>query len=198
MKKILIILFSFFLLNLLFLGCDYDCSNVPITNFEIQSLGIETIPYQDTINTEDFYDYDEVSISIFIADVKFITESRKQGYNFSLISEAYACSPPEPSTSQKISNISIIAKNKFQLVEGEKQVKNGEEVNDYFQISSLYTEMQTINNFLSLGEEIYYGSTFKLFFKKRPFQPTTIFLDIIITLDDGKVFRFEDEVLNIQ
>lgn len=205
MKKILIILTSFFLLTLGFLACEMTPEDEPLcgggaSEFEILSMQVNTVDSsQILVNSEQFYWYNNVSKSIFISETKAIGQLQLEQENNGLIPVAYACSYIALA-SQKILDISIIAKNEFQFRAGEESVAIGEEINDYFRVASSFDgRIRSIENFIQSAPEIYLDEAiFELFFVERPFQPTIFVFYIIITLDDGKVFTFENEVLKIQ
>lgn len=205
MKKILIILTSFFFLTVLFLSCEITPEDDPLcgggaSEFEILSMGLNTIDSSGMlVNSDQFYWYNVVSKSIFISETRTLGQLPFEQERNGFIPSAYACSPIFIA-SQKVSSISIIAKNEFQFRVGEESAAIGAEINDYFRVASSFDgRIRSIENFIQAEGDIYLGEiVFELFLVERPFQPTTFIFDIIVTLDDGKVFTFEDEVLKIQ
>ncbi|MFY0598743.1 MAG: hypothetical protein JXR03_03670 [Cyclobacteriaceae bacterium] len=98
------------------MSCDpYGCGGGSHTNFRIDSYSFyvgrdyKDLQGNDLFETNDTLSSNQFAIKIEADTLVRISSSKIKNQHFSIISSAYACSPLEPSVSNGITNLSIVA-----------------------------------------------------------------------------------------
>ncbi len=172
-------------------GCGGNASKYTITDFDWQQKKIENTDqgYQDyTIENE--VNFDEYGI--FITPIK--ESYYASTFDFNIINKTYACSPVEPTTIDKITNIEIITNTNFDTTHLE-----GSNIVEYFDIASYLPDFNesNIEDFLNLNQNQL--NHFILILKQAPLTVGEMSFTIKITLNanDSEVFEFTTSAITI-
>ncbi len=203
----------FFLLfcGLIPLSCEKECDHCgcgPFENadFQITELDIKTInpASLNPLDSSVYYDVDSLVKSIFIADK--IDVALKTSPQFNLFTNsAFACTPPEPKSTQFISSIQIISNRDMGMVYPDS-IKTEDQITDLFLYKMRYghdpdVELRWYNDLSSLPlEKLRFNENYNINLKLSvpPSQPTVFDVDIIITLSDSLTFNFENHILKVK
>ena len=176
----------------------------------IDSMSITTgkiISYKDNGYNRDVFEqsssnsYATAALRIDIVGVKQLSFEYKPKFNFSLMSTAYACSPPEANPTQRISSIRISSDKTIN--DNGTSYKPGEDLSVFFEIVPEYdnTENMTFEEFINKqqGEPSLFGSyssglTLKL--NKQLTVPENI-LTITMNFDDDSEFILSTEEFSV-
>lgn len=109
----------------------------------------------------------------------------------------YACSPAPMKATQSFKSIRIISASEAAYLNSNDLIKIGDDITHRFLISFLFdNDFRPIDDFIN-QLIIYDEDRFRFRLKEKPFQTTTLKLDFSITMSDGKVFEFKNELLTI-
>ncbi|UXX77896.1 hypothetical protein N7E81_11005 [Reichenbachiella carrageenanivorans] len=95
--------------------------------------------------------FNDAAINIEIYELTWLAklyESHQSNFNFSLINQAYACSPPEPEPTQNLTSITISSNQPITV--GDITYESGDNLSDFFSIVNRYSDEEdsTIENFI--------------------------------------------------
>ena len=191
-----------------FTNCNrYSCDSFPSSQDAIiKSMSAEAIAFYNVIDTVNGYPFDSVYLSISATAFDIINKkfsSNRQ--NFEIYQNLYAskdCSYyTKTTTINYLTSIKIISKIDVDYTDS-MQIKNNEMLNNIFQIKLEDTKQTyTINEFLNMFKIPTYdsnGQNISLFIIGKPSKPIKLLFDIEITLNDGKVFMFENKELKVK
>lgn len=210
MKILYRILFLVVFLGLVPLACEKEkcedpcgCGDGPkISQFEIKDMGLRPIETDDhtDIDTAQYYHVSKIAIAVSITDQRNIAlQSPKSTFSFT--SSAYACSPIGPRSNQFIENVIITAANTVTYKAQTVLIKKGDTITDLF-IFDLYSphpaNSESLEEFLSSKPTLDGYGSFYFRLNPAPYQPTTLVIDVEVTLSDGQIFKFEDEILKVK
>jgi hypothetical protein len=168
-----------------------DSMNVTTQYDHFYGLGFDSTAY---------YPFDSIGFIVSVNHLKQISSLFSQP-TFSFITSAYACSCNEPNfiIQQKVASFEIISK-VDSLYNDEIILKRGDVLNTYFNVDIngstvrfKLEEYQLTNYFPG-----YSNQSIQLYLNVRPKQPVTLLVDIIVKLNDGKVFLFENQSIKVK
>jgi len=198
MKKITAFIAVILMTNLP-ISCDQrtnDCGPFPKMVSIIKELDIVVGKYDSNGFTEiESNKYNESAIRIEGANIETTEVAGIQNpFHFSMINQAYACSPIDPEPTQTISSLNISSESSV-FIDG-KEVEAGSSLNEYFKV--LYYGGRTVEEFLSFEINAYdsfghLGSSFYLMLNQQPDQPINQKMQIKLNLSDDVVFDLETE-----
>lgn len=182
-------------------GVDDDCNCPTVLEFfDIQDMTMSTFKKvgsnnysTTTINVGesiDFANYHSMRVE-FQVDYLAIQApcSKSNGWNFSLMNSAYACSCIENgfqgSKDEKLESISVITLNDF-----DDNYKANAVINDLFDIEVLY-ETSDLNEFLAQDTSIIAEEYFSLFLKKAPETDEIFQVKVVVEISDGEKYEVE-------
>lgn len=202
-------LFLAILLGLVPLSCDdcipqdsCDCQGPPPNSpdFEITEMDSEllSISPQKPVDTSGFQDAENLAMSIMVTgkkDVAAHVKPRSQLFQNS----AYACSPKQGRSIQFIQNVEIMAANNVIFASPNDSIKKGESITDRFGFASyLPNNFEPLLDVVKEEIKLNFAGSFYIGLNSAPIQPTTLMVNVEVTLSDGKVFTFENEILKVR
>lgn len=184
--------------------CDDICGCEPrilsyysITNIDLTLLDAT----RNILQMERYYDYADIQLELLVTETR-LDSTKTFGLlekEYSFFSTAYACSYVPHPYNQNITSIKIIAKNDFIYQTEKGLVESNQNINEYFFISGSYSGSYDINNLSEQGILMFSESNLRLLLLEEPTESeVTMVFDIIITLDDGQVFTFENQELKVK
>ncbi len=181
-------------------SCDkYQCGELgKVKDYSIEDIKIKSITIKgDQIDTASFYDADSVVISLYINQIEELAEIKNQ-FNMNLfMNTAHACSPRLPEAIQSIEKLILTTNNEIDLNNYNFSVNDT--INSMFEIKNHFR-----SGYISIEEYIQYPSPiemrneFWLKSKNTGGNNISLNLNVELTLDDGKVFYFENQRLKIK
>ncbi len=207
MKILYRLLFLSLFLGLVPLSCERcnssacECeSNTPVANFDITKFGLQTLnpETQVALDTSQVYDVDSISKALVIDTYDRVFSSN---FNISMfIPHAYACSPIGPHVLQDIQSFEIISKTTFTTALNTDTTFSGEDITKFFVGRKSYDNgaYETVEQSRNLYRLWYPDEKFIVKLKPIVMNPMTLKFDVIVTLTDGQVFEFKDEILKVK
>jgi hypothetical protein len=207
MKKKMITIWALMLaIGIIPMSCDLFCQNScgcgpmsPSREFSIKDLAIgDLVIGTSAFSSELFYAIDQYYKVIEITGFEYLTDFQEIKISFSLINSVYACSPAPQTSIQKLTDLKIINKKETTL-SNNNLVLEDQEITDRFLISNYPTTTgQTITLFLENDQVMYMGEPFYLRLNETISNETELNFDILVKLNDGQEFKFEDQVMKIK
>jgi hypothetical protein len=188
-------------------GCDVNNDNDP-KDFYIRSLAVETSIYikNEPFDSTRFYPFDSIAKSIVIDKtvLAHIHQPANDSYlSFSTV--ALACTETEPGKAKQTISSILLTSQTDTVINDSIQVKRGEQITKLFSIvesnnSPLEFRKRSIVSYLATPRNVYEGQRvlFSLMFNKQVAHSVHLVFDIVVKLDDGSSFIFENETLNIR
>lgn len=178
-------------------GCSGEdgMKNFEITNLELGRMGA----YENILDDSAQFAYDSIYLFVSISDYKAVTvyeESLDVGFFTNM---AVACSPVDPSAIQNISSIIITSDTKFALDSEVDIIEEGQDMTNRFLAASYFSgSLSPIEEFTNSEYTLSLYERIKIRLANRPYQPTDLRLDMTITMTDGDVYNFENQVLKVR
>jgi len=201
MKKLLIVLFLAFLLELISVSCTLicpcGCSSGPQKKLDIISWNMDTLsPTFQSLDTTVFNPHDQI-VKILSINERALVLKDDQHYMGSFMNFAVACSPAPLEATQMISQIKIISRVNAALNSENDLISVGEDISDRFVMAHRFeSNFQPLENFID-DLKIYDEDQFQIRISQKPFTETKLIFDVIIVLSDGKVSELKSEILKI-
>lgn len=200
MKKRLLGIVLIFIVEAMLVSCNLFCScgceSGPPKQIDIISWNMQTVTdnYQQVdINTE--LPYNQV-YKLLTIDKRNLVINERPSFSSSY-NAVYACSPAPMKATQSFKSIRIISASEAAYLNSNDLIKIGDDITHRFLISFLFdNDFRPIDDFIN-QLIIYDEDRFRFRLKEKPFQTTTLKLDFSITMSDGKVFEFKNELLTI-
>ncbi len=181
-----------------------DCNCGPVTGRFFDIKGMELHSYKKTgensaaLMTENeavtYNDYSGLSVQY---TVDYISESRSQWPNFSLIQSAYACScifdGDSGSKNEKLSNITVITLNDF-----DESHKANDTINDLILATAYSLEDQYLQDYLLNHTENIPFPGINLKVDRKPTLNENYKVKIIVELSTGEVYQKVSESIKIR
>jgi len=118
---------------------------------------------------------------------------------FSIYSTSYACDPIPSHALNPFSEIRLIAVNSFQLDSDQDIINSGQDITNRFEISRFGSNsFKSINSFINDRLFIYRHDNFRIRLVNKPLEPTNMRLNISIQLNDGTLYEFNNEIMNVE
>lgn len=206
------ILFILLFLGLIPLSCRKDCGRCEcddfshIKDFRITNMEIKTInAFGQRIDTTNFHQQDSLFKSIFVKEKVDVALNLSKPSEFNLFTPGlYACSPPEPVSTNKISDVSIIS-SKEQAISN-LRLSKGDTINHLFNITQdayfitkrYYQTFEDFEGYLDNENNLWEFEEVIIKTIAEINNPTIIEFDIQIDLNDGSSFAFTNEILKIR
>lgn len=145
MKKISVLVFVLALTNIP-ISCNYGCG--PFTPLETRitdlSASVGNLDVSSDFSTVKSTDYREAAIEVMIMNVDYSeTSTIEENINFSFLSKAYACSPPEPQPTQAITSIELSSPTP--IFSNNQKFEAGESLNELFNVTKYSYNKETIS-----------------------------------------------------
>jgi hypothetical protein len=185
--------------------CDGPCGCYPVfekEDFSITQIDVETLFRSNNnqpIDTSLYYFYKTLYIGIWASKFILVNESIKNGtvYFPSFLTPAVAnCSQSETFSMESVSGLKLINRNAVQLTE-DIYWSEGDNITDSFVVTLNFQKEYPIDAFVKTKHRFQKEERFYLRFKNEPSLPTDLFFDIILELDNGKIFTFSGNSLKI-
>lgn len=188
-------------------ACDLFCRDScgckplpPARNFVITDFSTEDFVLNITnFNPDSYYDRDKFFKAIQVAQIEFISENNPNKSALGFFSAAYACSPLENTSEQRLIALEVINMKETALSETERLMV-GQDISYKFTLTD-YPQFagKTIAEFIQQKDFFRTGESLLLQWKDE-LKGGTLDLEftIILKLDDGKEFIFEHELMKIK
>lgn len=185
--------------NLFCLNSGGCCGDFNVKDFNILAFGVTTVDEHyvktDTIN---FKSFDKVKKEIAIKEMEFVALDQTSPSRTLFVQTANACSPPLSMAIQNFKHINIVSRVNASIANSADLILDGQDITDRFLMGRKYSAHNLpIDTFITESGIIYEGDSFIFTFQLKPFQPTVLRFDVVITMTDGQVFEFKNEVLKI-
>ncbi len=175
-------------------------SNTPVANFDITKLGLQTLNPETLValDTSQVYDVDSISKALTIDTYDRVFSSNSSLDVFTL--QAYACSPVGSHVLQDIQSFEIISRTTFTNALSTDTTFSGDDITKLFTGRKSYNHdaYQTIEYSRNLYRLWYPDEKFIVKLKPIIINPLTLKFDVKVTLTDGQVFEFKDEILKVK
>jgi len=166
--------------------------------FEILGLGLlTTSSIQESVDTSKTYSYAEIFKTIIITNRGLISsKTNSQGSWF--VNGAVACSPAPARAIQSFLKIEFISLVDVTLDDANDFISKGKDITGRFVMAhSGSSDLQPIATFLLEPKAIYEGDTYSIRLLRKPFKETRIKFRVDVTMTDGKIFSFVNQIFNV-
>ncbi|XOV91369.1 MAG: hypothetical protein ACFHWX_14265 [Bacteroidota bacterium] len=195
MKRLLSLVIFLFLMGIIpftLIHCNNERGEISITDIEIKTANANfedldtsiTYPYQQIFKVIEFSEWEVIS-NLFNRDF--------------LVCPSFATSPAPPIIMQEFESITIKALNSFTLDDPNETILPGQDITDRFIIGQ-YVEIDftSIEEFIETNKIFDQFDRYLLQIANPPISETNMIFKVTITMTDGEIYEFENEILNIE
>jgi len=166
-------------------------------DFEISQLNIfmSDIDGQRVTGVET-YGHDSVFFVLTLNENSIAKLENKQTGSF-FSNMAYACDPLPPSARQQYASITINTVNSTKLINENDILEAGQD------ISARFMGAYYLSDFFQFISTMQHGALYsdtKLYIRlaEKPYQPVDLLLDITVTMTDGDVYEFKNQIVRVR
>ncbi len=204
-KKIIAIL-PLLMLNI---GCELgdDCGPFPETAYRVTGITTDNVQlnnrgYRNASSIPDstLLPFNEFALAVYPETERVSTNTFPVPSLFTGFSHpAYACSPPAPTPTENVSEITVFSNTDYQQQDSNTILYAGDTLNGIFQIVDFYSGNITgLATFLKISKQIPASDEgFFLVPLARPRQETTHRFTVHYRLEDGTLFTFEADPITL-
>jgi hypothetical protein len=201
MKKSLLVFLIFILVETIPVSCNFicpcgSCDSGPAKKIDIVSWQMQTVSDKYLgVDPDNPHLYDQVYKALNIDQRNLVFNEKSLGG--SPFNSAYACSPAPLESIQTFANIQVKSVLETAYLNAADIIHAGDDITDRFVMTFLFDM-----NFIPVPEFInsliiYDQDKYQFRLKEKPFQETNLKFDVLITMSDGKVFEFKNELLTV-
>jgi hypothetical protein len=177
--------------------CDGPCGCSPVfevEDFSVTSLSTETLFRADKnfeVDPNRFYFYQTLYKAFWVSGLKPVSESIPENKGIGFYNAAYACSPLESYSLEKLRSIRLVNRRKL-VVNENTTLEEGQVINERFVLTQNFQQEYGITDFLRNNHRFQKNERLYLKFKTAPDRNVELFFDLEIELDNGSVYIFNE------
>jgi hypothetical protein len=182
--------------------CNGPCGCYPVfevADFSITAMSTETLFRADQnfeVEANRYYFHQSLYKAFWVSGLKPIAAIKPEWNSFSFVSQTYACSPPESYSIEKLKVIRLINK-KTVVVNANETLQEGEVINEKFSMTQNFHQEYSLTRFMENRHRFLKNERLYLKFTSIPSSNIEIIFDLEIELDNGVVYRFDNETMKI-
>lgn len=199
------------LLIILFLGivpvscmdqCNGPCGCNPVfetEDFSITTFSIETLFRADrnfAFDPNRFYFHQTLYKAFWVSGLKPVSEIKTPEKGSFFLNTAFACSPPESYSIETLRTIRIINKKEI-AVNANEILQEGAVINEKFVLTQNFQQEYNLTDFIKNRHRFLKNERLYLKFTSVPAGNIEITFDLEIELDNGVVYRFDNETMKV-
>jgi|GEM_PF-1251530 len=182
--------------------CNGPCGCNPVfesEDFAIATFSIETLFRADrnfAFDPNRFYFHQTLYKAFWVSGLKPVTEIGPHSKGSFFLNSAFACSPPESFSIETLKSIRIINK-KNVVINANESLEEGSVINEKFVLTQNFQQEYDLNNFVNNRHRFLKNERLYLKFIGVPTGNIEVTFDLEILLDNGVVYRFDNETMKI-
>jgi len=178
----------------LFCGNGSCCGNEPVPAYKITKMSVKDVEgdTQVALNPTLYQYYDKYSKVVYVKETE-IASLKRTNSNFSLISQAYACSPVEDPSIQRLVKVDILSDGTTSYNEQWKKIIKGSKLNELFNLNKM-----PISSYIKSNPQIYHQHDFAFTLNSPPTDSVELTFNIKLTLSDSTEFVFENQRMKVK